>query len=218
MQTWSRREVGYAFGPFGPLLTDLVPGFHCKRVLDLGCGDGSNTTFLCGAAEEVWGVDKDPAAIARAMGDYPRVNFVIAQAEEFLEATPLVFDAVVCSRLLGFVPDLYALLSPLKKRLHGHLLISDWHPMACWVTPDGSFGMDYSATGCFAPGQYHHTISDVTNALIDCGFQIAKVVEGPARRHDTFYREAPPVVQGLPLTMTWICKTPAGADEGRNAR
>lgn len=215
MATWSADSGGYKFGPYGPTLQELCPDIRFRRALDLGCGDGTNTRFLLPIADEVWGVDSDAAAVGMARAASPSGRFAAGIAEDYLRSSSLTFDGVVCSRLLGFIPDLHALFAPLHARTDGYFLLSDWHPLACWITPTGLVGMDYSSEGSFAPGQYHHTISSITNALVDSGFTVRRIVEGPARRFDPDYRGAPLAVQGLPLTMTWICTSAGRPDEKR---
>lgn len=166
-----------------------------------------NVRFLLNAAEEVWGIDSDAELIKRARAANHSIRFCASTAEQFLGSTSMTFDLVVSSRLLGFIPDLHELFSPLRRATDGWLLLSDWHPMACWVSPDGFVSMDYSVEGSFAPGQYHHSLASITNALIECGFKLKRLVEGPARRFDSDYKGAPATVQGLPLTITWVCTT-----------
>jgi SAM-dependent methyltransferase len=209
MVPWSGANSSYKFGPFGPSLADVCPGVTLRRVLDLGCGDGTNTRLLSSVATEVWGVDCNSQLIKRARATHPTGHYRVDTAEGYLNTTSLMFDGVVCSRLLGFVPDLHVLFSALRTRTKSYFLLSDWHPMACWVMPNGIIGMDYSAEGSFAPGQYHHTIATIMNALIDCDFAIRKVVEGPIRQCDPSYAAAPLAVRGLPLCLTWVCTSGA---------
>lgn len=215
MQTLSHSNRSYQFTPFGPLLRDVAPTARFRRVLDLGCGDGANTQRLFQVADEVWGVDSNVDLIQSARSAFPEVRFNAQRADEFLAHSQITYDGIFCSRLLGFIPDLGALFEPLRRCATGQLLISDWHPLACWVTPDGIVGKDYSSEGCFAPGQYHHSVATVTNSLIASGFSVQSIIEGPSRRVDPYYSNSPAEVRGLPLAVCWICTVELGNWGGR---
>lgn len=204
MATWSPVK-SYLFTPFGPSLSDLAPEARFRRVLDLGCGDGKNTQALAHAADDVWGVDSNHHLIQSAKDAFPHGHFVARPAEEYLRETELTFDGIVCARLLGFIPDLNALFQPLRRCATGHLILCDWHPLGCWITPDGVIGKDYSAEGLFSPGQFHHSAESIAAGLIANGFRIQRIVEGPSRRADPFFTSARAEVLGLPLAMCWIC-------------
>ncbi len=75
------------------------------RVLDLACGYGESTEILGRYAARVVGVDRDPELIAEArrrFGDRPHLEFVCADAEEYVHP-PHAFDAVVSLHTLEHV-------------------------------------------------------------------------------------------------------------------
>lgn len=82
-----------------------------QRILDAGCGSGRNVEYLMRQGADVFGVDADPAAIARAREVQSRVapgrpgeRFSVGR----LSALPFrdgFFGAVLCSAVLHFAED-----------------------------------------------------------------------------------------------------------------
>ena len=82
-----------------------------RRVLDAGCGDGRNLVYFLRAGFSCFGVDGEPAAIARLRQlasrlapDLPDTNFVVGQIDR-LDYPNTSMDAVVCSAVLHFAED-----------------------------------------------------------------------------------------------------------------
>src|SRR6187549_1531164 len=95
------------------LFDQLLKGRFDKRqrVLDAGCGDGRNLVYFLRAGFSCFGVDTEPAAIARlrhlASGLAPALpagNFVVGQLDR-LDHADASMDAVVCSAVLHFADD-----------------------------------------------------------------------------------------------------------------
>ncbi|RPF34412.1 bifunctional 2-polyprenyl-6-hydroxyphenol methylase/3-demethylubiquinol 3-O-methyltransferase UbiG [Streptomyces sp. TLI_185] len=76
------------------------------RALDVGCGTGDLVRLLAGRAEEVCGVDSDPAIVARARelsGErYGHVTFAVADAPDGLP--PGSYDVITCVAVLHHLP------------------------------------------------------------------------------------------------------------------
>ncbi|HEX2187741.1 MAG TPA: class I SAM-dependent methyltransferase [Longimicrobiaceae bacterium] len=86
----------------------LVPG---TRVLDAGCGRGRNLLYLLRAGFEVWGVDRDAAAVeevrrlaAAAVPGLPADRFRVEPVERTTFPDGW-FDAVLSSAVLHFARD-----------------------------------------------------------------------------------------------------------------
>ena len=78
------------------------------RVLDAGCGDGRNLTYLLRRGFTCFGIDRDPAAIervralaAKVAAELPAGNFRTGEIDS-LPWTESSMDAVVCSAVLHF--------------------------------------------------------------------------------------------------------------------
>jgi len=83
-----------------------------RRVLDAGCGDGRNLTYLLQRGFTCFGIDRDPAAIehvralaAAAPVELPPENFRTGEIDK-LPWAGASMDAVVCSAVLHFATDL----------------------------------------------------------------------------------------------------------------
>jgi len=81
------------------------------RVLDAGCGDGRNLVYFLREGFSCFGVDSEPAAIARLRQlasrlapHLPDTNFVVGQLDR-LDHPDASMDAVVCSAVLHFAED-----------------------------------------------------------------------------------------------------------------
>ncbi len=112
--------LGAALGSI-PALRDLVGARVMflnfgsgKRLLDVGCGDGSFLQFMKRLGWEVAGVDSDPAAVRLAQSQNLRV------VRGTLEETPFPgesFDAITLSHLIEHVDDPRSLLAECRRLL-----------------------------------------------------------------------------------------------------
>jgi tellurite methyltransferase len=96
------------------LFDQLLKGTYsgCGRVLDAGCGSGRNVHFFLKQGFDVFGVDKDPQAVAgvqqMALGfkqDSAAGHFVVAEVDE-LPFGDDSFDLVISSAVLHFAKNL----------------------------------------------------------------------------------------------------------------
>jgi SAM-dependent methyltransferase len=104
------QDLEAQFGPidiylFDQLLKGRIP--RGSRVLDAGCGSGRNLVYLIREGYEVFGVDRDPDAVAavRELAPHlPVTNFRVEPLEAitFDEAS---FDFVISSAVLHFARD-----------------------------------------------------------------------------------------------------------------
>ena len=88
---------------FGQGLLDLLNPQPGERVLDLGCGPGNLTQKIADCGVDVVGIDSSPAMIGQARQNYPRLNFVLANAAEMKFASE--FDAVFSNAALHWMLD-----------------------------------------------------------------------------------------------------------------
>jgi tellurite methyltransferase len=96
------------------LFDQLLKGTYsgCGRILDAGCGSGRNVHFFLKQGFDVFGVDKDPQAVAgvlqMALGfkqDSAAGHFVVAEVDE-LPFGDDSFDLVISSAVLHFAKNL----------------------------------------------------------------------------------------------------------------
>lgn len=109
-----QNKLQQTFGNIDIYLFDqLLKGRYdnCKKVLDVGCGNGRNLIYFLRNGYEVFGVDPQPHAVetvkelsAALAPDNPLQNFLVCSAEDlpFNDAT---FDLVISSAVLHFAKD-----------------------------------------------------------------------------------------------------------------
>ena len=118
-------------GYFGRARTEILPYLPdpCRRLLDLGCGEGATLEAVRGVRELDWagGAELDEAAAAVAHGRFDRVWIGdVAGAPLEREVAPGSLDLVLCLDILEHLPDPWALVrrvSPLL-RPGGRLVVS----------------------------------------------------------------------------------------------
>lgn len=94
---------------FDQLLKGRFAG--CKKILDVGCGQGRNIVYFLQNAFEVYGIDQNHEAIeavqslSKALAPKHTANhFVVGKVEEMPFATE-TFDLVICNAVLHFAKD-----------------------------------------------------------------------------------------------------------------
>jgi ubiquinone/menaquinone biosynthesis C-methylase UbiE len=98
-----------------------------KKVLDIACGEGYGSNLMAGKAEEVTGVDIDPAVIEQANKKYTRNNLLFKQGStSHIPGADNYFDIVVSFETLEHVEEQEQFLAEIKRvlKLGGLLLIS----------------------------------------------------------------------------------------------
>jgi 2-polyprenyl-3-methyl-5-hydroxy-6-metoxy-1,4-benzoquinol methylase len=96
------------------------------KILDVGCGNGAMMEELRSQGHSYVGCDLALPAVQRAQATATDSDaFVIAQAKE-LPFRPRTFDAVICSEVLSYLPDVPAAVEAMIAVLapDGHLLVS----------------------------------------------------------------------------------------------
>ncbi|MEZ5044631.1 MAG: class I SAM-dependent methyltransferase [Saprospiraceae bacterium] len=94
---------------FDQLLKGRFAG--CKKILDVGCGQGRNIVYFLQNGFEVYGIDQNLEAIeavrrlSKALAPKHADNhFVVGKVEEMPFATE-TFDLVICNAVLHFAKD-----------------------------------------------------------------------------------------------------------------
>jgi SAM-dependent methyltransferase len=105
------------------LAAELRPGM---RVLDLGCGAGEFTALAAAAGARVVGVEVAQAALVRARGAHPALDFRAAEIDAPLPLADNSFELVWASEVIEHVADTARWLSEVRRVLvpRGRLLIT----------------------------------------------------------------------------------------------
>jgi len=184
-----------------PAMRSLLPDLAGKHLLELACGMGSFAKWCAEAgAERVIGTDISTNMIehAKVHNAHPHLDYCVGAVED-LEFEEESFDVITSGMALHYVSDYPALLSRIARWLKpgGLLVFSTEHPLLSaakekrgWAIGDDGQKLfwpvdNYGEEGVrhedwFVDGvvKYHRMFSTLTNELIDCGFQIERVLEG----------------------------------------
>lgn len=94
-----------------------VPVADAARVVDLGCGPGNSTALLHARwpSARVTGVDSSPEMLARARQDWPRLEWLQADVNDFRADAPV--DVLFANAVLHWLPDHAALFPRLLQQV-----------------------------------------------------------------------------------------------------
>jgi ubiquinone/menaquinone biosynthesis C-methylase UbiE len=111
----------------------MMPDFHSKRVLDLGCGFGWHCRYAVErGAHSVVGVDLSEKMLqeARAKTPSPRIEYVLMAIEE-VEFPERTFDTVISSLALHYVMSFDEICGKINRWLvpGGDFVFSVEHPI-----------------------------------------------------------------------------------------
>lgn len=126
-----------------PAFLSFMPEIAGLRVIDLGCGEGSNTRRFAGLGGQLTGVDLSPAMIAFAQEEERRrplgVHYEIRSFSDLKGFDANSFDAALSTMALMDGPDFPAAVREAHRLLipGGFLCFSILHP--CFITPDVSW-------------------------------------------------------------------------------
>ena len=184
------------YGPLAPREDDLnlLGDVADMKVLDIGCGSGHSLQYMdTRGAAELWGVDLSKTQIETAKELLKDSNAPVHLFESPMEDNPglplAYFDIVYSIYALGWTTDLRQTLTNVHRYLKpGGIFVFSWeHPLhsrASLVGEDFHFKKSYHEEGAYDHEAWHapaimqqYKVSTYINTLIECGFQIEKVIE-----------------------------------------
>lgn len=195
----TRSKQGLAGAGEWRELEKLLPDFHGRRVLDLGCGYG----WHCQYASEhgsacVLGTDISQKMLeaARARNPGPSIEYRQAAMED-LRFPDGSFDVVLSSLAFHYVKDFRPLVRSISRWLTpgGNFVFSVEHPVFTaygsqnwYYGPDGEI-LHFPVDNYYVEGpreavflgervtKYHRTLTTYLDTLLENGFRLTRVVE-----------------------------------------
>lgn len=180
-------------------LQKILPCFHHKKVLDLGCGYGWHCKYAVEhGAEAVIGVDLSHKMleVARQKNADPRIEYRCSAMED-LAFSRETFDVVLSSLAFHYVKDFELLLKNITSWLKkgGELVFSVEHPVFTsygtqdWYYDDEGNILHFPVDHYYEEGErkaiflgeevikYHRTLTTYLNTLLQNGFVIQHLIE-----------------------------------------
>lgn len=173
-----------------PAVLALLGDVAGLRVLDAGCGPGAHARALQERGALVTGCDRSAPELSIARERLaPGTALDQVDLARRLPYADGAFDAVLCSLTLHYLGDWSGPLREFRRVLRpaGRLVVSTHHPVADYRH---SGSQDYFATELWEDtwmvagrpvpiSYYRRPFSAITDAFLDAGFSIERIVEPP---------------------------------------
>lgn len=195
----TRSQQGLAGAGEWRELEKLLPDFHGRRVLDLGCGYGWHCQYAAGhGAAYVLGTDISQKMLEAAQVRNPGPSIEYRQAAmEDLCFPDGSFDVVLSSLAFHYVKDFRPLVRSISRWLTpgGGFVFSAEHPVfTAYGSQDWYYGPDgeilhFPVDNYYVEGpreavflgervtKYHRTLTTYLDTLLENGFRLTRVVE-----------------------------------------
>lgn len=195
----TRSRKGLAGAGEWHQLKEMFPTLSGRKVLDLGCGYGWHCKYAAEqGADEVLGIDASERMIREAIRRNPdeRITYRIQSIEEYGYPEE-AWDCVVSNLALHYIEDIDAVFHAVYRTLKkgGTFLLNIEHPVFTagtgqdWICDEKGEPLYWPVDDYFYPGQrkthflgcevikYHHTLTQIFNGLLGCGFELRRVEE-----------------------------------------
>lgn len=188
-----------------PTFQKLLPDFHDKRVLDIGCGFGWHDIYAAqNGAKSVLGIDLsgNMLKVAQEKNHYDNVHYQ-KMAMEDIDFPENSFDVVISSLALHYTPDFNLICQKVRHSLspNGAFIFSVEHPIftaygnqewfydqngeiSCWPVDhyfeEGKREADFLNHKVV---KYHKTLTTYVNTLLQNGFTLKGLEEPTPPKH-----------------------------------
>ncbi len=193
-----------------PKMLEMIGEVRSRKVLDLGCGEGTYSRELSRRGAKVTGIDGSARLIEvakeRADGEERRVEYICANASAMDEIAPTSFDLVMAAMSLMNVEDYAGAVRECHRVLKsgGELAMSITHPcfsapVSGWMPGDSGKMQHYAVDRYFERAAWedritpafrlptirrHRPLEDYVGALLQTGFVLREFKEPQATEED----------------------------------
>ena len=180
-------------------LKKLFPVVRGKRIQDLGCGYGWHCIYAADqGAEQILGIDISARMIEEAVkrNKNEKITYRVCGLEEY-EYPEKAWDCVVSNLALHYIEDLASVYRKVYRTLRpgGTFLFNIEHPVFTagvgqdWIRDEEGKALYWPVDDYFYPGErkthflgcevmkQHHTLTQILNGLLLCGFALEAVEE-----------------------------------------
>lgn len=180
-------------------LQPLFPELQGKKVLDLGCGYGWHCKYAAQmGATEILGIDSSQKMIAKAVADNSddKIKYKVCGVEEYIYPEN-TYDLVVSNLVLHYIENLANVYQKVycTLKVGGYFLFNIEHPTFTagvnedWIYDENGKPKYWPIDNYYYTGEretnflgqrvikQHHTLTQILNPLIKCGFQIEAIEE-----------------------------------------
>lgn len=161
-----------------------------KKLLDIGCGDGSDLALLASRGAQVFGIDPSNEFLKKAQVNNPTGVFIKGVGEA-IPCENTMFDVVVSKWAMQTSPNVPAILNEMARvtKPGGLLVFLSKHPWMQWLEKirDYGHGADYYKQMIVTSNIYDgeivlkepsHTIGEYFNSNFFKNFEIVDYTEG----------------------------------------
>lgn len=151
-----------------------------RRIVEVGCGTGRNTTWLFESASQVVGLDfsKEMLARARFRVDDPGVRFVQHDVRTTWPLVDASADVVIAMLILEHVENLAPVFVEAARVLNtgGQFFVCELHPMRQLSGGQAQFSNSRTGERQLVDA-FLHDVSDYVNTGVSSGFELEQMGE-----------------------------------------
>jgi len=151
-----------------------------RKVVEVGCGTGRNTTWLAERAAEIVGLDfsEEMLARARSLVNDPRVSFIQHDARKTWPLADSSADVVIAMLILEHVEKLEPVFVEAARVLNagGQFFLCELHPMKQLMGGQAQFSNTRTGERQLISA-FLHDVSDYVNAGLSSGLQLEHMGE-----------------------------------------
>lgn len=152
----------------------VISKLSFQTVLEIGCGTGKNTSWLCRISEKVIAVDFSPEMLEIARNKIKNTNVVFKEADinkrwHFVEQ---IVDLITINLVLEHIKDLTCIFKNAEEKLKsgGFLFISELHPFKQFFGSQAKFDNELVKS-------YPHQISEYFKIASVNNFTCKELIE-----------------------------------------
>jgi ubiquinone/menaquinone biosynthesis C-methylase UbiE len=167
-----------------------------RKVVEVGCGTGRNTTWLAERAAEIVGLDfsEEMLAQARSRVNNPRVRFIQHDARMTWPLADSSADVVIAMLILEHVEKLEPVFAEAARVLNtgAQFFLCELHPMRQLTGGQAQFNNTKTGERQLISA-FLHDVSDYVNAGLSSGFELGHMGE---------WRDAEPEASSQPRLLS----------------